>query len=105
MTQGGWVGRQGMGFRLGNSDSSMHAHVEPQTSGHLVPLYNVLHGESSKRLATPRNTKDKKHLQSTLYNVYRHTLVQWSEDVIKAEPFFGRSRVRLRVPPWVSNIT
>ena len=24
----------------------------------------VLHGESSKRLATPRNTKDKKHLQS-----------------------------------------
>ena len=26
---------------------------------------SVLHGESSKRLATPRNTKDKKHLQST----------------------------------------
>ena len=26
---------------------------------------NVLHGESSKRLASPRNTKDKKHLQST----------------------------------------
>ena len=25
----------------------------------------VLHGENSKRLATPRNTKDKKHLQST----------------------------------------
>ena len=25
----------------------------------------VLHGESSQRLATPRNTKDKKHLQST----------------------------------------
>ena len=25
----------------------------------------VLHGESSKRLATPRNTKNKKHLQST----------------------------------------
>ena len=25
----------------------------------------MLHGESSKRLATPRNTKDKKHLQST----------------------------------------
>ena len=24
----------------------------------------VLHGESTKRLATPRNTKDKKHLQS-----------------------------------------
>ena len=25
----------------------------------------VLHGESSKRLATPRNTKDREHLQST----------------------------------------
>ena len=25
----------------------------------------VLHGESSKRLASPRNTKDRKHLQST----------------------------------------
>ena len=30
-------------------------------------------------------------------------LVQWSEDVINADPFFGRSRVRFRVPPWVSN--
>ena len=29
--------------------------------------------------------------------------VQWSEDVIKADPFFGRSWVRFRVPPWVSN--
>ena len=26
-------------------------------------------------------------------------MVQWSEDVIKADPFFGRSRVRFRVPP------
>ena len=31
------------------------------------------------------------------------TSVQWSEDVIKADPFVGRSRVRFRVPPWVSN--
>ena len=30
----------------------------------IVPAI-VLHGESSKRLAAPRNTKDKKHLQST----------------------------------------
>ena len=29
--------------------------------------------------------------------------VQWSEDVIKADPFLRRSRVRFRVPPWVSN--
>ena len=26
-------------------------------------------------------------------------MVQWSEDVIIADPFFGRSRVRFRVPP------
>ena len=29
-------------------------------------LYCVLHGETSKRLASPRNTKDRKHLQSSL---------------------------------------
>ena len=29
--------------------------------------------------------------------------VQWSEGMIKADPFFGRSRVRFRVLPWVSN--
>ena len=30
-------------------------------------------------------------------------VVQWSEDVMKADPFFGRSRARFRVPPWVSD--
>ena len=29
--------------------------------------------------------------------------VPWSEDVIKPDPFFGRSWVRFRVSPWVSN--
>ena len=29
--------------------------------------------------------------------------VQWSEDVIKADPFCGRSWVRFRVARWVSN--
>ena len=33
------------------------------TAVHIRP-FAVLRGESSKRLATPRNTKDKKHLQS-----------------------------------------
>ena len=33
----------------------------------------------------------------------RSHVVQWSEDKIKADPFHGRSRVRFRVPPWVSN--
>ena len=32
------------------------------------------------------------------------TCVHWSEDMLKLTPrFFGRSRVRLRMPPWVSN--
>ena len=29
--------------------------------------------------------------------------VQWSEDMVKTDPFFGRSRARFRVRPWVSN--
>ena len=29
----------------------------------------------------------------------KHTAVQWSGDVITADPVFGRSRVRLRVAP------
>ena len=31
-------------------------------------------------------------------------MVQWSEDKIKADPFFGRSRVRFRVRPWVCTL-
>ena len=27
-----------------------------------------------------------------------HSAVQWSEDVIKGDPFLGRSRVRFRAP-------
>ena len=34
---------------------------------------SVLHGESIKRLAPPRNTKDRRHLQSTQSTVNRHT--------------------------------
>ena len=37
-------------------------------------------------------------MYTTVHQVV-HTLVQWSEDVIKADPFIGRSRVRFRVPP------
>ena len=33
----------------------------------------VLHGERSQSLAPPRNTKDKKNLQSTQSTVNRHT--------------------------------
>ena len=29
--------------------------------------------------------------------------VQWSEDVLKADPFFRRSWVRFRVRPWGAN--
>ena len=38
----------------------------------LLVLLLVLHGESSKRLAPPRNTKHRKHLQSTQTTVNRH---------------------------------
>ena len=36
-------------------------------------------------------------MQNAYYTTSR---VQWSEDKIKADPFFGRSRVRFRVPHW-----
>ena len=34
-------------------------------------------------------------------NKNEQKLVQWSEDVIKADPFFGRSRVQFRPPGMV----
>ena len=37
------------------------------------------------------------------HSAHNRASVQWSEDMIKADPFFGRSRVRFRVPPWVSS--
>ena len=58
-------------------ESAMQTVPNPLTSAEIYPwsgmvisreqrmCYQVLHGESSKRLATPRNTKDRKHLQST----------------------------------------
>ena len=43
----------------------------------------------------------KLHTHKYMNNV--NALVQWSEDVIKGDPFFGRSRARFRLRPWVSN--
>ena len=37
--------------------------------------------------------------QADTFRTFRTFYVQWSEDVIKADPFFGRSWVRFRVPP------
>ena len=37
--------------------------------------------------------------ESSHKDAHSRHMVQWSEDVIKADPFFGRSRVRFRVPP------
>ena len=69
----------------------------------LIRSSTVLHGESSKHLAPPRNTKDKEDLQSTQMTANRHNSqikhqaplqgqskspVQWSEDKVKADPFF-----------------
>ena len=46
----------------------------------------VLHGESSKRLAPPRNTKDRKHLQSTQLTVDRHNSQTKHQALSKGQP-------------------
>ena len=46
----------------------------------------VLHGGSSKRLAPPRNTKDRKHLQSTQSTVNRHTSQTTHQALSKGQP-------------------
>ena len=38
-----------------------------------------------------------------LVMIYRKVSVQWSVDKIKADPFFGKSRVRFRARPWVAD--
>ena len=43
--------------------ATQYLHSQPSQPAKIMDV--VLHGESSKLLATPRNTKDKKHLQST----------------------------------------
>ena len=54
------------GGRASKDDHHFHMMVDPPVGGfrvyHQLWVLSVLHGESSKRLATPRNTKDKKHL-------------------------------------------
>ena len=50
----------------------------------------VLHGGSSKRLAPPRNTRDRKHLQSTQSTVNRQTSQTKHQSHWK-----GRPRIRL----------
>ena len=49
--------RRGGMWRYGSDPATMGA-------AQLQPFSSVLHGESFKRLAPPRNTKDRKHLQS-----------------------------------------
>ena len=51
--------------------------------------------------SSPTAIPNSKKKGSCLDMVTSH--VQWSEDKLKADPFFGRSRVRFRVPPWGSN--
>ena len=43
------------------------------------------------------------HSATRYLHPHTTTQVQWSEDMIKADPILGRSRVRFRVPPWVSS--
>ena len=48
--------------------------------------FSVLHGESSKCLAPPRNTKDRKHLQSTQSTGNRHTSQTKHQTLLKGQP-------------------
>ena len=52
-----------------------------------------------------RNAQVSRLLAPLVQRINSHGPVQWSEDVVKAasDPLFGRSPVRFRVPPWVSN--
>ena len=60
----------------------------PKASTHvaLQALSPVLHGESSKRLASPRNTTDRKHIQSTQTTVNRHNSQTMHLAVSKGQP-------------------
>ena len=65
--------------------------VEPPTSARPSFLknfrwYMVLHGESSKRLAPPRNTEDRKHLSSTQSTVNRHNSQTKHQALSKGQP-------------------
>ena len=50
-----------------------------------------------------KSAADEEGLGFRTYTKCRSKLVLWSEDVVKAGPCFGRSRVRFRRPPWGSN--
>ena len=50
-----------------------------------IPV-SVLHGESSKRLAPPRKTKDRKHLQSIQTTVNRHNSQTKHLELSKGQP-------------------
>ena len=76
---------------------SCSAHVRPCASGRFgrCPsgsgvmcdlLFMLLHGESSKRLAPPRNTENRKHLQSTQSTVNRHTSQTKHQALSKGQP-------------------
>ena len=56
------------------------------------------HGEGTVRRRAGGTVRSRGGRGSTA-SVTLVGLVQWSEDVIKADPFFERSRVRFRVPP------
>ena len=67
----------------------MHADLQLQTCS-AVPLGTRCHAQQGSQVAATQR-------------LHTGRLVQWSEDMIKADPFFGRSRDRFRVTPWISN--
>ena len=61
------------------TDVRVHGHVGGEIS-------EVLHRESSKRLALPRNTNDRKHLQSTQTTVNRNNAQPKHQALSKGQP-------------------
>jgi len=58
----------------------------PETSSCRQSTSGVLHGESSKRLAPPRSTNDRRYLQSTQTTVNRHNTQTIHQALSKGQP-------------------
>ena len=65
---------------------------------HILACITVVTQITVRTRVCYRRGKNKPLLHSRM-----HYMVQRWEDVIKADPFFGRSRAQFRVPPLVSN--
>ena len=71
--------------------------VEVSSPAHMAPDPTCL--SDATKVVIPNHKSSVSHQPRCTVSICKYYMVQWSEDVIKADPFFGRSRVRFRVPP------